>query len=711
MAGKLRKARTDGAEAEEERQRLSGQNRKLKREKQELEDDVEEMAERLKELKSRARKEGADVGVLRDRERELGEVKGRAGELGRQLDRLRTELSTEQQKFQEKERQLEREKEQNAEKNFKSIVGLKAANQDQIQALKDELGEQEEIVARLLGEQKEIKDYTGKLEREIFNLSQEKEKFEGNLKKVMANWEHEEMRRYNSERQLTGVLEGKDNQIDELRQKLNQVDNFHKDATEKISRNADFYKNKAESLEESKNMLSKKVRELEATVKHVQEEADGETDSHLNLQTVGGRTLTERGGQSNAKTKSKTRNKSKHISNSKTRSKQLFVDSNTRVDSEGASTGRGEAETIEERHERVSQVVSTTVRMDGDLVKMLYTQAKCIDERLFGDSEDEDVQEAEMNVMQQQQQQEQEENVGMAQRVYNHEQEGGIMVQRGYNPNQYGAMAGQEHPHADEIDSRDDESSEGQELEREAYQDFRLREDPRPNAYHPVVDNTMSSNPEKVYVDANQAREEEQKFILESEAEDGDKLTPAYLIDGDVYNIVQDPNTYDVQQIRQMMPKGPDQQGHTENHITQFQPGAFGNAPRDEEADDELIDAEYTDQEEAEELGQPGDDEGYRDMPQNEQIRVGHRVAGPIPGNQMPAEMDYEGQYEEYEEGEYEDEEYEEEGYDEDDVRQVAESGGFGPQGYDQRQGDGRYAAQEQGFGRQPGPTFGVGKQ
>lgn len=709
MAGRLRKARTDGAEAEEERQRLSGQNRKLKREKQELEDDVEEMAERLKELKSRARKEGADMGTLRDRERELGEVKGRAGELGRQLDRLRSDLANEQEKFKEKERQLEREKEQNAEKNFKSIVGLKAANQDQIEALKDELREQEELVARLLGEQKEIKDYTGKLEREIFNLSQEKEKFEGNLKKVMANWEHEEMRRYNSERQLTGVLEGKDNQIDELRQKLNQVDNFHKDATEKISRNADFYKNKAESLEESKNLLSKKVRELEATVKHVQEEADGDTDSHLNLQTVGGRTLTERGGQSNAKTKSKSkiRNKSKHISNSKTRSKQLFVDSNTRVDSEGASTGRGEAETLEERHERVSQVVSTTVRMDGDLVKMLYTQAKCIDARLFGDSEDEDAQEAEMTVMQQQ------EDVAMAQRGYSHDQEGVGMGQRGYTQNQYGAMVGQEHPQAEEMDSRDEEEdSEGHEMEHEAYQEFRLREDTRANVYHPVVDNTMSSNPEKVYVDANQARDEEEKFILESEAEDGDKLRPAYLIDGDVYNIVQDPNAYDVQEIRQMMPKGPDQQGHAENHITQFQPGAFGNAnPRDEEADDELIEGEYTDNEDVDDPDEPADEEVYRDMPQNEQIRVGHRVAGPIPGNQMPAEMDYEGQYEEYEEGVYEDEEYEEEGYDEDEVRQVAESGGFGPQGYDQRQGEGRYAAQEQGFGRQPGPTFGVGKQ
>lgn len=643
------------------------------------------MAERLKEMKSRLRKEGGDAGQLRDREREVNQLTGQNEDLNRRLERLKNELEDARQKFDEKEKQLMKEKQENAEQNFKSIVELKAANQDKLEALKNDLREQEELVARLLGEQKEIKDYTAKLEREIFNLSQEKEKFEDNLKKVMTNWEHEELRRYNSERQLTGVLEDKDQQIDELKEKLNQVDNFHKDATEKISRNADFYKKKAESLEDSKNKLSKKVRELEATVKRVQEEADGSPGSHLNLQTVGARTMTER---SNKKSKS--------------HSKKIFLKDTTKIDSEAPSTGRGEAETLEERRERVAQVVSTTVRMDGDLVKMLYTQAKCIDERLFGDSEDEEeMEEVEIEVP--------------AEPVNMH------MPQHAYAPGVYAGMTAQEH--SDEVDSRDEMDEEDDEQDPEAihqnYQAYRHPDNQRNPAYHPVVDNTMSSNPEKMYVDATQQQEhsEDPKFPLESETEDGDKLMPAYLIDGNVYNIAPDGNIYDVQEIRQMMPKGPDQQGLDENRITQFQPNGYNN-PNQAHPGQHEVEEEYSDMEEDEEDQQPqqqfqGQIEGYHNMPQKEQIRVGHRVAGPIPGNQMPAEVDYEGQYEEYEQGDYEEdyeeEEEDEEVYDEDEVRQGAESGGFGQQGYEQ--GEGRYAAQDQGFGRQPGPTFGVGKQ
>ena len=132
---------------------------------------------------------------------------------------------------------------------------------DEMEKMRDDLIGKDKIIKSLMEEMKKIKDYISKLEREIFDLSQEKEKLEENLKKVMHEWENEELKRYSSDKQINGKLKGKEEEIEELKEKLQQIDSYHQDAKNEISRKADFYKKKSENLERTKNNLTKQLEE------------------------------------------------------------------------------------------------------------------------------------------------------------------------------------------------------------------------------------------------------------------------------------------------------------------------------------------------------------------------------------------------------------------------------------------------------------------
>ena len=589
LRGRLKTLRKELEEAEDEKQTLRSQNKKMKREIEELTEDLEDLNERMGDLRNRAQNQ-VGVDKLRQVEKDLEGAWAKNKDLEDENEMLGRRLRELERTAKEDRERLGREKEEAVEKTYKTIVELKTENEEEMEKMREDLIGKDKIIKTLMEEMRKIKDYISKLEREIFDLSQEKEKLEENLKKVMYEWENEELKRYSSDKQINGKLKGKDLEIQELRDKLQQIDSYHQDAKNEISRKADFYKKKSENLERTKVNLNKKLEKLEKTLKNKMEEGEGR-GSHVEIGSVGVRTIEDRNDFGKTK--------------------------------ENGSALRQEGDYEYERRQQISQ----TVKMDGDLVKMIYTQAKFIEERYLEPSESE-------------------------------------------------------------------EEEEGQEYEHYVQE--------QPEMYV-NVDNTQSSNPQPVFANANRVMVDENgdKYLIESEADDGDKLVAAYMVNGQYMPITQmegvmNPNQGMIQ---------PNSQGRVPMNMVHHG-GVMTEDPNSEGAEDEyeeaneLIEDEYSDVEEEQMYM------AHHDARGGDQVGNGHLVAGPVGG----------GMREEYEGTEQDDEidydeadEEDEEEFEDDEDHQVEE------EGHEYHNEDFRMMQEQpeiaEEYQRKPALTFGIGQK
>lgn len=574
---------------EDEKQTLRSQAKKLKRENQELREDFEDVDSRFKELRAKAQKQ-VDKEELRKMKEQAEKAWERQRELETDLAELRRKMKDQENEFKNEREKLEREKEEAVEKTYKTIVELKTDNEDELDKLREDLVGKDKIIKSLMEEMKKIKDYISKLEREIFDLSQEKEKLEENLKKVMHEWESEELKRYSSDKQINGKLKGKDEEIQELRDKLQQIDEYHQEAKSEIGRKADFYKKKSENLERSKQNLNKRIEKLEKTLKHKIEEREGR-GSHVEIGSVGVRTMEDRGDLGRTK--------------------------------DTVTGERAEGDYEFERRQQIQQ----TLKMDGDLIKMIYTQANFIEDRLLAQSESEEEEEEEPE-----------------EPIYEHYAQGPAQM---------------------------------------------------------YVDNTQSSNPQQIFANANRVMVDENgdKYLIESEADDGDKLVGGYMNPEQFVSYSQmgravNPN----QPIIQHVPNearipvnmvrhggGVDQEEHSEG------------AEEDYEDNDDIIENEYSDMDNEEMY------EDERIVQQENPVNNGHLVAGPVGGgmreeyerNEHGLELDYD-EADEEDEGEFEEDDPhdDEENYHDEDFQMVQEQEEI-----------------SENYQRKPALTFGIGKK
>lgn len=533
---KFRKLRKEMEEAEDDRQALRSQTKKLKRENQELLEDLEDLNNRMKDMRTRASTQ-VDGDQLRRAEKEAQDAWEKKKKAEDDLEEMRRRLEDLENRYKEEKDRLLKEKEEAVEKTYKTIVELKTENEDELEKLREDLLGKDKIIKSLMDELRKIKDYISKLEREIFDLSQEKEKLEENLKKVMYEWENEEMKRYSSDKQITGKLKGKDEEIDELKEKLQQIDSYHNEAKNEISRKADFYKKKSENLEKAKNNLQIKFNKLEKTLKNKMENDDGGRGSHVEIGSIGVRTMENRSDLGKTK------------------------------DTLSGQRAEGDYE-----YER-SQQISKTVKMDGDLVKMLYTQAKFIEDRFL------------------------------------------------------------EQPDSDE---------EEEEEEEEVEEEYEQYVQGQPQMY---IDNTQSSNPQRVFANANRVVVDQngEKYLIESEADDGDKLVAAYMVNNEFIPINQMGGAIPQNQVIQV----------NEGHPNMVHHGGMEGSEDEYEDQNELIEDEYSDMEE---------EEMYEQQENQDQVGNGHLVQGPVGGGRREGYegSEHEEDYEEEGEEEFEDGEYEE---------------------------------------------------
>lgn len=577
LRGRMKQLRKELDEAEDGHQSLRSQNKKLRRENQELKEDLEDLNRRLDDLRNKTQNQ-VDAGALRKAEKEAGDAWGKVGNLEDELERLNRKLRELERTGQEDRERLEREKEEAVEKTYKTIVELKTENEEEMERMREDVLGKDKIIKSLMEELRKIKDYISKLEREIFDLSQEKEKLEENLKKVMYEWESEELKRYSSDKQINGKLKGKDDEIQELKEKLQQIDSFHQEAKNEINRKADFYKKKSENLERKRNELNRQVEKLEKTLKHRRQEAEPR-GSHVEIGSMGVRTMEE--GNDFGKTRD---------------TKASF---------------RAEGDYEYERRQQVNQ----TVRMDGDLIKMIYTQANLIEEQLLDNSESE-------------------------------EDEDEVQEYKAYAPQ--GAPV--------------------------------------------YVDNTQSGNPQQGYANANRVilGENGEKYMIESEADDGEKMVAAYVVNGQYMPITQ--MGQDVQEI-----PGHLVEARVPMNVVQ-QGGVMVDDPNlehhEEEYDEqgELIEDEYSDMENEQMYAM------HQGVQEEDHIGNGNLVSGPVGG----------GMREEYEE-----EEGEEIDYDEADGEEDFED--EDEDGLDYHEEDFHMAQEQPNVGdnyhRKPALTFGMGQK
>lgn len=648
LKNKLKKMQNEMEDVEEERNSLKSQTKKLKREKNELEEDLEDMSDRMRELRGKMHDQ-VDPEMLRKKDKEIQNEKNQKEDLERKVDRLQRDLEEKIREAREREGNLEQEKSNAAEKTYKTIVELKTQNEDEMSKFMNEVKGKDGLIMNLMKELKEIKDYTGKLEKEIFDLSKEKGKFEENLKRIMESWETEEIKRYSSEKLLNGELKGREDENRELKQKLRKIDALYKDDKEKINRKADFYKKKSDNLERTRNELNRKIEDLEKTLKQKTGEKDRE-ESHLEMGSIGSGTMI---GRDEREVFDNTKN------NFRDKSKRHW-------------------ESDEKSHVRIRrEVTNTTVKMDGDLIKMLYTQAKFIDEKIFGESDSEEEQEVETMEMQD-----------------NHER----VVQGRY--------------HSTEEDKEYEDSDEAYQTEG--------------RVQYVNVDNTQSSDPQKMY--ANGARvmvnKESDNYLGESEAEDGDKLVPAYYMGGKYYPIEQVQGISGGNRMQSQSEEMMDPRAMNQHEMEYVNVGEQDMDQEDFRVEDEnendLIHEEYSDIEEEHPVQANQAYMGPRGViSQNDQVGAGHLVAGPVLGNHHDPNQMYQMQhrkeidYEEDEEDEMNDEEDYEEDYEE---RQYLEghqqvpmgSGHFQKEMYMENK---REIQQPENFSRKPALTFGPSKK
>ena len=536
LRNRLKLLRKELEDAEDEKQTLKSQGKKLKRQNQELQEDLDDLNNRLKELRNRTQNQ-VDADMYKKMEKGFEDAWKEKENLEKDLEDLKRKMRENESKFNEDKERLEREKEEAVEKTYKTIVELKTENEDEMEKMRDDLMGKDKIIKSLMEEMKKIKDYISKLEREIFDLSQEKEKLEENLKKVMHEWENEELKRYSSDKQINGKLKGKEEEIEELQSKLQQIDAYHQEAKNDILQKMEFYKKKSDNLEQTKHSLEEKVEKLQRTLKNRRE--DEGRGSHVEMGSLGVRTIEDRGDLDLGRTK------------------------------DTISGKRTEGNYEYERRQEINK----TVKMDGDLIKMIYTQAHFIEDRLIVQSDSEE--------------------------------------------------------------------------EAEEYEQY-VENNPQ------MYDNTQSSNPQQMFANANRVvvDEDNNKYIIESEADDGDKLVAAYMVNGEIMPLEQ------VNNLR----------NETEN---------------EEYEDDELIENEYSDVE----------NNMYMENDPEDDVGNGNLVAGPVGGGTRNG---YEHEEVDYEEGEEDEEEEEEEG----EYEEVYEED-FRIQ--EERDG--------QAYQRKPALTFGIGKQ